>query len=61
MIRNINSLLIFAAALSGAACGEQAGMPTAPTAPKPSWPKSTTPPSRKVPVACHRGDWRNYP
>ena len=29
MIRKINKLLIFAAALSGAACGEQAGMPTA--------------------------------
>ena len=61
MIRNINKLLIFAAALSGAACGEQAGMPTAANRAEAIVAEIHNPSSRKVLVACHRGDWRNYP
>ncbi len=61
MIRNINKLLIFAAALSGAACGEQAGMPTAANRAEAIVAEIHNPSSREVLVACHRGDWRNYP
>ena len=61
MIRKINKLLIFAAALSGAACGEQAGMPTAANRAEAIVAEIHNPSSRKVLVACHRGDWRNYP
>ena len=61
MIRKINKLLIFAAALSGAACGEQAGMPTAASRAEAIVAEIHNPSSRKVLVACHRGDWRNYP
>lgn len=61
MIRKINKLLIFAAALSGAACGEQAGTPTAANRAEATVAEIHNPSSRKVLVACHRGDWRNYP
>ena len=61
MIRKINKLLIFAAALSGAACGEQAGMPTAANRAEAIVAEIHNPSSRKVLVASHRGDWRNYP
>ena len=61
MIRKINKLLIFAAALSGAACGEQAGMPTAASRAEAIVAEIYNPSSRKVLVASHRGDWRNYP
>ena len=61
MIRKINKLLIFAAALSGAACGEQAGTPTAANRAEAIVAEIHNPSSRKVLVACHRGDWRNYP
>ena len=61
MIRKINKLLIFAAALSGAACGEQAGTPTAANRAEGIVAEIHNPSSRKVLVACHRGDWRNYP
>ena len=61
MIRKINKLLIFAAALSGAACGEQAGTPTAANRAEATVAEIHNPSSRKVLVASHRGDWRNYP
>ena len=61
MIRKINKLLIIAAALSGAACGEQAGTPTAASRAEAIVAEIHNPSSRKVLVACHRGDWRNYP
>ena len=61
MLRKINKLLIFAAALSGAACGEQAGMPTAASRAEAIVAEIHNPSSRKVLVASHRGDWRNYP
>ena len=61
MIRKINKLLIFAAALSGAACGEQAGTPTAANRAEAIVAEIHNPSSRKVLVASHRGDWRNYP
>ena len=61
MIRKINKLLIFAAALSGAACGKQAGTPTAANRAEAIVAEIHNPSSRKVLVASHRGDWRNYP
>ena len=61
MIRTINKLLILAAALSGAACGEQAGTPTAANRAEAIVAEIHNPSSRKVLVASHRGDWRNYP
>ena len=61
MIRKINKLLIIAAALSGAACGEQAGTPTAANRAEAIVAEIHNPSSRKVLVASHRGDWRNYP
>ncbi|MBD9302547.1 MAG: glycerophosphodiester phosphodiesterase, partial [Alistipes senegalensis] len=61
MIRKINKLLIIAAALSGAACGEQAGTPTAASRAEAIVAEIHNPSSRKVLVASHRGDWRNYP
>ena len=61
MIRKINKLLIFAAALSGAACEEQAGTQTAASRAEAIVAEIHNPSSRKVLVASHRGDWRNYP
>lgn len=62
MIRKINKLLILAAAaLSGAACGEQAGAPAAADRAAAIVAEIHNPASKKVLVASHRGDWRNYP
>ena len=62
MIRTINKLLILAAAaLSGAACGEQAGAPAAADRAAAIVAEIHNPASKKVLVASHRGDWRNYP
>ena len=61
MKRKITHLLILAAALTGAACGEQ-------TAPSQTGGRAEAivaelhdPASKKVLVASHRGDWRNWP
>ena len=62
MIRTINKLLILAAAaLSGATCGEQAGAPAAADRAAAIVAEIHNPASKKVLVASHRGDWRNYP
>ena len=61
MKRKITHLLILAAALTGAACGEQ-------TAPSQTGGRAEAivaelhdPASKKVLVVSHRGDWRNWP
>ena len=61
MKRKITHLLILAAALTGAACGEQ-------TAPSQTGGRAVAsvaelhdPASKKELVVSHRGDWRNWP
>lgn len=61
MIRKITQLLILAAALSGAACRAQAGAPQTAGRAEAIVAEMHDPASKKVLVASHRGDWRNYP
>lgn len=61
MKRIITNLLVLAAALSGAACGEHAGTPNAAGRAEAIVAEIHNPTSKKVLVASHRGDWRNYP
>lgn len=61
MKRIITNLLVLAAALSGAACGEHAGTPNAAGRAEAIVAEIHNPASKKVLVASHRGDWRNYP
>ena len=61
MIQKITKLLILAAALSGAACGEHAAAPQGAGRAEAIVAEIHNPASKKVLVASHRGDWRNYP
>ena len=61
MIQRITKLLILAAALSGAACGGQAGTQQPANRAAAIVAEIHNPASKKVLVACHRGDWRNWP
>ena len=61
MIQRITKLLILAAALSGAACGGQAGTQQPANRAAAIVAEIHNPASKKVLVASHRGDWRNWP
>ena len=61
MIQRITKLLILAAALSGAACGGQADTQQPANRAAAIVAEIHNPASKKVLVASHRGDWRNWP